>query len=427
LTNTTGLPTAGLIDAAVTYAKIQQAPAFTLVGVAGSSTANLASITASAQDQVMRVDTLGATIGWGSVNLAVANAVGTSVLRAVNGGTGLSALGTGVATALGVNVGSAGAFVTLNGAGGTPSSLTLTNATGLPFATGGTGQVPLANGGTNANLTASNGGIFYSTASAGAILAGTATARQMLQSGATAAPAWSTTTWPATTTINRLLYSSAANVISDLATANSAVLVTDSGGIPSLGTAVPNGVTGTTQAIDDSTTKLATDAFVLNQAAAATPLVDSGSGAVGTSTRYARADHVHPAINTNTPVLFAAGNLVAISQASTWYFTYGGVFSTENVAAIPMSVPGTFKNMYVATNSAPAAGQTYTVTMRKNATDQTVTCQVTGTPSVTICNDTTHTFTVVAGDLIAVKLVTSATSGTATGFSVGLTLVTTSP
>ena len=40
--------------------------------------------------------------------------------------------GTGVAAALAVNVGSAGAFVAFNGAGGTPSSLTLTNATGLP-------------------------------------------------------------------------------------------------------------------------------------------------------------------------------------------------------------------------------------------------------------------------------------------------------
>jgi hypothetical protein len=42
--------------------------------------------------------------------------------------------GTGVATALAVNVGSAGAFVTFNGALGTPSSGTLTNATDLPAA-----------------------------------------------------------------------------------------------------------------------------------------------------------------------------------------------------------------------------------------------------------------------------------------------------
>jgi hypothetical protein len=40
--------------------------------------------------------------------------------------------GTGVQTALGVNVGSAGAPVLFNGAGGTPSSIVLTNATGFP-------------------------------------------------------------------------------------------------------------------------------------------------------------------------------------------------------------------------------------------------------------------------------------------------------
>jgi hypothetical protein len=50
--------------------------------------------------------------------------------------TGVSGLGTGVATALGVNVGTAGAPVVNGGALGTPSSGTLTNATGLPISTG---------------------------------------------------------------------------------------------------------------------------------------------------------------------------------------------------------------------------------------------------------------------------------------------------
>lgn len=49
---------------------------------------------------------------------------------------GISGLGTGVATALGVNTGSAGAVVLFNGAGGTPSSITLSNGTGLPVSTG---------------------------------------------------------------------------------------------------------------------------------------------------------------------------------------------------------------------------------------------------------------------------------------------------
>lgn len=110
----------------------------------------------------------------------------------------------------------------------TGSSTGLTT-TGSGSTVGLTGVLNLANGGTQANLTASNGGIFYSTASAGAILAGTATARQILQSGASNTPAWSTATYPATTTINQLLYSSAANTITGLATVTTAVLTTSAG------------------------------------------------------------------------------------------------------------------------------------------------------------------------------------------------------
>ena len=70
--------------------------------------------------------------------------------------TGVSGLGTGVATALAVAVGSAGAAVVNGGALGTPSSGTLTNATGLPIATGvsglGTGVATFLTTPSSANL-----------------------------------------------------------------------------------------------------------------------------------------------------------------------------------------------------------------------------------------------------------------------------------
>jgi hypothetical protein len=149
------------------------------------------------------------------------------------------------------------------------------------------GTALLAQGGTSANLTASNGGIFYSTGSAGAILSGTATARQMLQSGALGAPAWSTATWPATTTINQLLYSSAANVVGAVSTANGGILNANASGVPGMTVTPVLGVPGTSTGTMGFAGLSSGTATIAAQAAAGTPTLTlptaSGTFAVNAS------------------------------------------------------------------------------------------------------------------------------------------------
>ncbi len=101
--------------------------------------------------------------------------------------------------------------------------------------------ITLAEGGTGASLSASNGGIFYSNGSTGAILAGTSTADRVLLSGSSTMPSWSMATYPTTTVINRILFSSSNDVVGEITAVNSAALVSNSSGVPSWSSSMTDG------------------------------------------------------------------------------------------------------------------------------------------------------------------------------------------
>jgi hypothetical protein len=152
---------------------------------------------------------------------------------------------------------------------------------------------------------------------------------QLLKSDAATNLSFTSAAYPNATTINQILYSSAANTITGLATANNGVLITSAGGVPSISSTIPN-------ATQDNITRLGTIVSgVWNGTVLTVPF--GGTGLATLTTAYG----VVCAGTTATGVLQNAGAGTAAQ-----------VFTSNGAAALP-----TWQSINVALPSSSKADQ----------------------------------------------------------------------
>jgi hypothetical protein len=164
-TNFTGIPNAGLTNSAITIngtsTSLGGSISVGTVTSAGFTGGLITVATATTTPAFTVAGTSGGIPYFSSASTWATSAALTANALMIGGGAGSApatiTTGTGVLTALGTNVGTAGAFVTFNGALGTPSSGTVTNLTGTASINiNGTVGATTANTGAFTTLSASS-------------------------------------------------------------------------------------------------------------------------------------------------------------------------------------------------------------------------------------------------------------------------------
>jgi hypothetical protein len=153
-----------------------------------------------------------------------------------------------------------------------------------------------------------------------------------------------------------------------------------------------------TAAVNTNTTQIATTAFVVGQAATATPLVD-GTAAVGTSLLYARQDHIHGTDTSRAPAASPTfSGTVTVSP-----FTTAGFVKNSAAGALSSAVIASTDLPTVAglTTGTPFANATVTVDTYGRVTavaaGTTAVLSVAGTSgSVTVTGSTTPVISLTA-------------------------------
>jgi hypothetical protein len=338
---------------------VTSAPAYGQLLIGNGSGYTLSTLTAGAGISI--------TNASGTITITGSTATGTVTSVAVSGGTtGLTTSGGPITSSgtitldgtLAVANGGTG-VTTKTGTGsvvlstsptlvtpilGTPTSVTLTNATGLPLTTGVTGTLPIANGGTNITS--------YTTGD--------------------------------------ILYASATNTLSKLAAGTNGYVLTLAGGVPTWAAASSGSGTVTSVALSGGTTGLTVTGSPITTSGTITLAGTLAVANGGTNiTTYATGDILY-ASATNTLSKLAAGTngyvLTLSGGVPTWAAGGGSSAITINTTTISGGTTG--RVLY---DNAGTVGELANTGTGNNvlATSPTLVTPVLGTPtSVTLTNAT---------------------------------------
>jgi len=166
---------------------------------------------------------------------------------------------------------------------------------------------------------ATNNAINVATAATGTVLQG---------AGVGVAPVFSTATYPSTTTINEILYSSATNAVAGLATANRAVLTTNASGVPSWTALSSNGqlIIGSAAGSPAAATLTAGTGISITNASNSITIAATGGGAgLQSATVVLTSAQIKALAGTPQTLVAAQGAGTAIILVrAVWKMTYGG-------------------------------------------------------------------------------------------------------